>query len=97
VQIEQIKKLIKVKQYSISKHAFIEAFKDGFSVKDILSTINTGEVIEEYKDRNRILVYAKLGKRQTHVVVDYSSRTWPWIVTVYEPDVTEWKSGKIRR
>ena len=97
MQIGQIRRLIKAKQYSISKHAFAEAFKDGFSVKDILLAINTGEIIEEYADRNRVLVYAKLGKRQTHVVVDYSSRTWLWIVTVYEPDVTEWKSGKIRR
>lgn len=97
MQIGQIRRLIKAKKYSISKHAFIEAFKDGFSVKDILLAINTGEIIEEYADRNRCLIYAKLGKRQTHVVVDYSSRTWLWIVTVYEPDVTEWKSGKIRR
>ena len=97
MKIEQIRRLIKNKKYSISKHAFVEAFADNFGVKSILKAIDEGEIIEQYEDRNRCLIYAKLGKRQIHVVVDYSSRNWLWIATTYEPDAIEWVNGKIRR
>lgn len=97
MKIEQIRRLIKAKQYSISKHAFTEAFEDKFSIKDILEAVDKGEIIEEYADRHRCLIYAKLGRRQIHVVIDYSSTDWIWIVTIYGPDPVEWMGGKIRR
>jgi len=97
VKIQEIRKLLKESQYSVSTHAFIESFADGFSIKDILRALNTGDIIEEYKDRNRLLIYAKLGTNSIHVVVDYSSVNYLWIVTVYKPDPKEWVDGKIRR
>ena len=95
--MEPIIKLAAAEKYSISKHAFVESFKDGFSVKDILTATKTGEMIEDYQDRNRCLIYGKVGGRSIHVVVDYSNRNWIWIVTVYKPDPNEWIKGRVRR
>ena len=53
MKIEQIRSLIKNKKYSISKHAFVEAFADNFSVKSILKVIDEGEIIEQYEDRKK--------------------------------------------
>jgi len=88
VDIKEIRKLIREKKYSISKHAFIEAFKNNFSVKDILKAISVGEIVEKYKDRNRLLIYAKLDKKLIHVVVAHSVN-YIWFVTVYKPNPNE--------
>lgn len=97
MKIERVSELINKKHYSISKHAFVEAFADGFSLRDILTAIRTGEIIEEYPDRNRLLIYAKIGVRPIHVVVSYASTNYIWIVTVYRPDPKEWVNNKVRK
>jgi len=97
VKIKQIRDLIKAKRYSISKHALTEAFADGFSLRDILEVIEIGEIVEEYRDRHRCLIYAKLDKNPIHVIVDYTAKDWLWIVTVYKPDPAEWVGGKVRK
>lgn len=97
MKIEIVRDLVNKKNYSISKHAFTEAFADGFSLHDILIAIRTGEIIEEYPDRNRLLIYAKLGSDSIHVVVDYSTSEYIWIVTVYRPDPKEWIGDKVRK
>ena|SRR3989304_10172441 len=96
-KLQHIKGLITKKNYSISKHAFAEAFQDNFSLEDILNGIQDGEVIENYLERKRLLIYAKLRSKAIHIVVDYSEVNYIWIVTVYKPDPNEWISDKVRK
>lgn len=96
MNIGVIRRLINQKKYAISKHAFSEAFEDGFSLIDILTAINYGEIIEEYEDRNRCLIYAKLRERFIHIVIAYSNPEYIWIVTVYGPNSSEWINGRVR-
>ena len=97
MDIEHIRRKVLSKQFSIYRHAFTEAFKDGLSIEDILYTILNGEIIEEYPERTRCLIYAKLpSERPVHTVVDYGQEE-VHIVTAYIPDPRKWINFRIRR
>jgi hypothetical protein len=58
--IQYIKKKFLDGEYSISDHAIIEARKDGIepnTVEKLEWVAINGEVIEEYIDRRRILIF----------------------------------------
>ena len=59
----------------------------------------SGEVIEEYIDRKRVLMYAELQEEKlpVHIVADYSFWEEPVIVTSYVPDSRYWIKCKIRK
>jgi hypothetical protein len=72
--------------------------KDGVAPEDAVYTILTGEVIEEYPERQRVLVFAMLPhKIPLHVVCDCSQSNVLLIVTVYVPDDREWIAFRVRR
>jgi len=89
-------------EYAISDHAIIEARKDGIAPRTVekleWAAIN-GEVIEEYVDRERVLIYAELKEEKlpVHIIVDYSFREEPVIVTAYVPDSRYWLNYKTRK
>ena len=89
-------------EYAISDHAIIEARKDGIAPRTVEKlewvAIN-GEVIEEYVDRKRVLIYAELKEENlpVHIIVDYSFREEPVIVTAYVPDSRYWLKYKTRK
>lgn len=102
MDIEKIREKIRLRQYSISDHAIIEAKKDGISPKTIEKleyVILNGKVIENYPERKRYLIYENLPDRNipVHVVIDYSFYKEPAIVTVYIPDSREWINFQIRK
>lgn len=97
MDIETIRIRIQAKNYLIYDHAITEAFKDGLSVKDILYVLLNGEIIENYAERRRCLIYANLPDNMpVHVVVDYAQPEIE-IVTTYIPDNREWIRFKIRK
>ncbi len=97
MDIETIRARIRAKRYLVYEHAITEAFKDGLSVKDILYVLLNGEIIENYAERRRCLIYADLpNKMPVHVVVDYAQPEIE-IVTTYIPDSREWIRFKIRK
>ncbi len=89
-------------EYAISDHAIIEAQKGGISPRTVEKlewvAIN-GEAIEEYADRERVLIYAELKEEglPVHIIVDYSFREEPVIVTAYVPDSKYWLNYKTRK
>ncbi len=98
VDVEAIRSKIRRKDYSIYGHAFTEAFKDGLSIDDLIYTALNGEVIEEYPERARCLLYAMLPtKIPVHIVIDYGWEDEFCIVTAYIPDDREWINFQIRR
>ena len=89
-------------KYAISDHAIMEARKDGIepnTVEKLEWVALNGEIIEEYTDRDRILIYAKLVEPDlpVHIIVDYSFLEEPVIVTSYVPDSRYWIKDKIRK
>ena len=93
-----IRKLIFEGKYFFYTHALTEAKKDGVTPEDAVHAILTGEVIEEYFDRQRVLVFAMLPQKiPLHVVCDYSQVDVLLIVTVYIPDDRQWVGFRVRR
>ena len=102
VDIEYIRKRFLDGEYSVSDHAILEARKDGIepnTVEKLEWVAINGEVIEEYIDRKRMLIYADLIDLNlpVHIIVDYFFLNEPVIVTSYVPDSRYWIKYKIRK
>ena len=90
-RIEEIRNRFRAGDFAISDHAIIEARKDGIepaTIKKLEWVAIHGKIIEEYPDRDRILVYAELPdvRLPVHLVIDFSVLEEPVIVTAYVPD-----------
>lgn len=83
----------------VSEHALHEAHKEGLRGKDIIYAILTGEVVERYPDRRRVLISGEYRGTDlhVHVVCDYRDLTEVVAVTVYIPSRTNWASPNQRR
>ncbi|MCH8070257.1 MAG: DUF4258 domain-containing protein [Candidatus Marinimicrobia bacterium] len=100
--LENIREKFHNGEYAVSDHAIIEARKDGIEPQTVTKlewVAIHGKVIEEYPDRQRILIYAELPKDKlpVHIVVEYSFREEPVIVTSYVPDSRYWIKYQIRK
>jgi hypothetical protein len=98
MDVAHIREMFREGRFNLYFHAFQEALKDGITGDDILYVIEHGEVIEEYSDRERCLIFAVVRSDiPLHVVVDYSCRDELQVVTVYVPDRCEWIAYRRRR
>lgn len=100
--LEIIQERFRSGEYAISDHAIIEARKDGIAPHTVAKlewVAIHGKVIEEYPERERLLLYAELpGDRlPVHIVVEYSFLEEPVIVTSYVPDRHRWTKYQIRK
>lgn len=88
--------------FSVRPHAMQHAVKEGFSVEQMVQTVMSGQVIEEYPDRFRCLIYANVNVEGVtlplHVVCEYVSGDQPVdFVTAYIPSEEEWITPRRRR
>ncbi len=96
--LEQIQEKVRLGRWRISKHAMVEAVKDGLSPRDIKDIILTGKIIESYPERERHLIYGVLPNDiPLHVVVDYSDNEQIVAVTTYIPNEEEWIAFQKRK
>ncbi len=85
----------------LTKHARTEAFKDGLTTSDLEYALMHGEVIEDYPERNRVLLLAF--DRQYQLPIHISLEYFPnedvaTIVTAYIPEDDIWeKNYKTRK
>ncbi len=99
---ETIQERFRQGEYAISDHAIIEARKDGIVPQTIIKlewiALN-GKIIEEYPERERILLYAELPEEHLpiHIIIEYSFPDEPVIVTAYVPDSKYWIKFQIRK
>ena len=101
-QLEAIREQFRRGLYAVSDHAVMEARKDGIAPRTVwlLEWVAMhGKVIEEYPERERILVYAEEPDNllPVHIVIDYSFPDEPVIVTAYIPDSRYWMKDQIRK
>ena len=83
----------------VSDHALREGHKEGIRGKDIVYIVMTGEILERYPERRRILICGKYRNTNLpiHVVCDYSDLDELVIATVYIPSREDWSSYRRRR
>jgi hypothetical protein len=83
----------------VSPHALREAHKEGIRGKDIIYAVFTGEVVERYPDRRRVLISGPVRNTDlhVHVVCDYSDLEEIVAVTVYIPTRQRWANHRQRR
>ena len=98
-RLKWIRGRVEKEEHSIDKkHAFIEALKDGVTPEDIEYVLLNGEIIEDYPERFRCLIYGlMLNGLPLHVLCDYYSEEWLRIGTVYIPDSRQGIKYKIRK
>jgi hypothetical protein len=102
IEIEAITENIKDKRYRITDHAEEEAYDDRIPLSEILNTIRTGEILEQYPDDKpypSCLVYSRLNNGDPiHTVWAFNDATKASVlITTYRPDPQRWIDGRIRR
>jgi hypothetical protein len=64
----------------------------------VVYVLLTGKVIEEYPERERILIYGSMkNDLPLHVVCDFSDEEVMYIPTVYIPSKRDWIGYQIRK
>lgn len=101
-KLETIREQFRQGAYAVSDHAITEARKDGIAPQTVslLEWVAIhGKVIEEYPERERMLVYAEEPENllPVHIVIEYSLMEEPVIVTAYIPDRRYWIKDQIRK
>lgn len=98
MNIYRVKYLTQIKSFFITDHAFLEAFKDGILMNDIIWCLKNGKIIEQYPERQRCLIFAQLPRNIfIHIVIDYFDKKSFDVVTIYIPDEKHWIKGRIRK
>jgi len=99
--IEQIRAKIQAGQFEFSKHAVDQSVLRQISVRELREAIANGEIIEDYPEDKYgpsclALGFTRTG-RPLHIQSSYPSRPLVKIITLYEPDPTEWIDFRVRR
>ena len=102
MNIEDIAESIRHQRVRITSHARIEAMADSLSFDEIVHTVSTGEIIEDYPDdwpHPSCLIYGKLPNGEpVHSVWAYErSTSVAVLVTTYRPDPERWHDSRTRR
>jgi hypothetical protein len=99
--IEEIRTKIQVGQFEFSKHAVDQSILRQISVQELREAIANGEIIEDYPEDKYgpsclILGFTQVG-RPLHVQCSYPTRPLVKIITLYEPDPSQWIDFRVRR
>ncbi len=97
--IKRIKDKIRNGEYRFSDHAVKRMIKRSINRSKIEDAVITGEIIEEYPDDKyspSCLIYGKTKDgRNLHIQLSFPPLVV--IITVYEPDKSEWIDYRFRR
>jgi hypothetical protein len=99
----QIKRLVVNHDVLISSHGYEELAEDGILVKEIIFTVSSAEVLEDYPDFGKdpcCLVLQKDSKaKPIHAVWGISKNTDrpAVLITAYRPSETKWSKDFKRR
>ncbi|MCC6545476.1 MAG: DUF4258 domain-containing protein [Nitrospirae bacterium] len=96
--LESITERVKAGKYRLRIHAVRHMIEEGFSEGNIIqSIIGGGDIIENYTDDHRCLIFGNFHFSETtisplHVICDYSMSDFVDIVTAYIPQKPWWIS-----
>ena len=97
-----MKGLPRTDRIRVTDHADEEAHDDRLSFKQIVASMSTGEIIEQYPDDKpypSCLIFSRVSENEPiHSVWAYNQKTQSSVlITVYRPDPKIWIDGKTRR
>ena len=97
----QIRQQLAAGEFEFSRHALRRVVERNISAAEIQEAGSAAEVIEDYPDDkyspSALLLGFTAGGRPLHFHVSYSETEKTKIITLYEPDTSEWKDFRKRR
>lgn len=101
LNLNDLRKICRLENIQITLHAAKRLEQRGISTDDLISCIQTGEIIEQYPDDypfpSCLILGSSVAGRAVHIVVGSDLETL-WIVTAYYPDPEQWSPDfKIRK
>lgn len=95
IDIKKVQSMIKPSVLAITKHAKNRLQERNIKVADIISCVNTGEIIKQYEDDKPLSSCLVLGRtadnRVIHVVLSCDDE-FVYLITAYYPDSQLWES-----
>jgi hypothetical protein len=101
MMIENIRRKIANDEFEFTEHAVDQSILRHISIQELREAIAVGEVIERYPGDKYgpsclVLGFTEAG-RPLHVQCSYPSRPLVKIITLYEPDPSQWIDFRVRR
>ena len=100
MDIAIIKKLCEANKLRWTNHIFVRLIQWGISISDVINTIITGEIIENYPDYypypSCLILGLTVNNKFLHVVCG-SNREELWLITAYYPNKDKWSDDFKRR
>jgi hypothetical protein len=99
--VQAIRQKVAEGRFEFTQHAVDQSIVRRISAEELRQAITTGEIIEDYPvDRYGpsclILGYTDTG-RALHIHCSYATRNLIKIITVYQPDPSQWIDFRTRR
>lgn len=95
IAIDQVKKLNKLETIALTEHARLRLYERNISIDDIISGINTGEIIKQYPDDKPLPSCLILGfsvkSQYIHIVVSCDAE-FIYLITAYFPSPDVWEN-----
>jgi hypothetical protein len=100
--LETIKERVREGHYLVKSHAVIHALKEGFDRVNMVESVLTGKLVEDYSDAKRALLCGRTVLDSSteiylHVLCEYADAVYVEFVTAYIPDENDWESPPFRR
>jgi hypothetical protein len=98
-----IRSLVAEGKARVSEHGFRELREDGISLADLVQSVGSAEVVEEYPDYHKgpcvLLLHRDAAAKPVHVLWG-TAKDHPeeaTLVTAYRPDPSRWSKDFMRR
>lgn len=101
VMLPEIRAKVQAGQFELSRHAVDQSILRGVSVQELCEAMDNSEIIEDYLEDKYgpsclVLGFTR-GGRPLHIQCSHPSRSILKIITLYEPDATQWVDLRVRR
>lgn len=99
MDLNEIKKNIRLEEYEISYHAEKERYSEQISIADLETAILNGEILESYPNDPRgssCLILGYSLEKPIHIICGYASTKRVRIITVYLPKSPKWHDERTR-
>lgn len=91
--LRRVQTLVLAGAYRVSDHAYEEMREDAILIGDIVDSIAMAALVEDYRERNRVLaLHHDTRGKPIHVVWAISTRQLAVLVTAYRPSPDLWDS-----
>ncbi len=99
--LQEIQKQLSVGQFEFSRHAFKRAIERNISELEIKQAGENAQIIEDYPDDKYspscLLLGFTKSERPLHLQISRMESDLVKIITIYEPDKTQWTNNYTKR